>query len=73
MNHFFEILDITPLQELMALGKIVKIFILEYNNKFYLENNAVNVKGAQVENVFKNDVPYIMDLSFSKYDIQKKR
>ena len=47
--------------------------IWEYNGKYYLEIHAVQVKGAQVENVFKNDVPYIMDLSFSKYDIQKKR
>ena len=33
--------------------------------------NAVKIKEAQVENWFKKDVPYIMDLSFSKYDFQQ--
>ena len=33
--------------------------------------NAVKVKEAKVENCIKNDVPYIMDLPFSKYDFQK--
>ena len=41
----------------------MKIHIWEYNNKFYLKINAVKVKEANVENSFKNDVPYIMDLS----------
>ena len=49
----------------------MKIPIWEYNNKFYLEINAVKVKEAQVEHGFKKGVPYIMDLTFSKYDFQK--
>ena len=49
----------------------MKIPILEYNNKFYLEINVVKVEEAQVENCFKKDVPYIMDLMFTKYDFQK--
>ena len=40
----------------------MKIPIWEYNKKFYLKTNAVKVKEAQVENGFKHDVPYIMDL-----------
>ena len=33
--------------------------------------DAVKLKEAQVENAFKKDHPYIMDLPFSKYDFQK--
>ena len=33
--------------------KAMKIRIWEYNNKFYLEFNAVKVKEAQVENEFR--------------------
>ena len=49
----------------------MKIPIWEYNNLFYLETNAVKVKEAQVEHSFKKDVPYIMGLTFTKYDFQK--
>ena len=49
----------------------MKIPILEYNNKFYLGINVVKVEEAQVENGFKKDVPYIMDLTFTKYDFQR--
>ena len=47
------------------------IIIWEYNNKFYLEINAVTVKEAQIENGVNKDVLYIMDLTFTKYDVQK--
>ena len=70
VNHFFQVLDITPLQELIELTDM-KIPIWEYNNKFYLEINAVKVKEAQVENGFKNDVLYTMDLTFTKYNFEK--
>ena len=33
--------------------------------------NAVKLKEVKVENGFNKDHPYIMDLSFSKYDFQK--
>ena len=36
-----------------------------------MEINAVKLKEVKVENVFQKDHPYIMDLSFSKYDFQK--
>ena len=49
----------------------MKIPFWEYNGKYYLEINAVRVKEAQIEHGFKNDVLYIMDLTFTKYDFQK--
>ena len=70
-NHFFDILDIAPLQDLIEWRKTVEIPIWEYNSKFYLKINAVKAKEAKVENGFKKDVPYIMALSFSKYGFQK--
>ena len=70
INHFFQVLDITPLQELIEL-RHMKIPIWEYNNKFYLKINAVKVKEAQDENGFKKDVLYIMDLTFTKYGFEK--
>ena len=51
-NHFFQLLDITPFQELVELRNSMEMLILEYNNKFYLKTNAVKVKGAKVENGF---------------------
>ena len=49
----------------------MEIPIWEYNNQLYMNITAVKVKEAQVENCFKKDVPYIMDLMFTKYDFQK--
>ena len=72
-NHFFQVLDITPLQELIELGKTMKIPIWEYNGKYYLKFNVVKVKEAQVENGFKKYVPYIMALTFSEYDVEKNK
>ena len=37
-----------------------------------MEINAVKLKEVQVENAFKKGHPYIMDLTFSKYDFEKK-
>ena len=70
-NHFFQLLDITPLQELVELRDSMKMPIWENNNKFYLKVNAVKAQEAKVENGFNKDHPYIMDLTFSKYDLQK--
>ena len=50
----------------------MKMPIWEYNGKYYLKVNAVKLKEVQVENAFKKDHPYIMDLTFSKYDFEKK-
>ena len=46
--------------------------IWEYNSKYYLKINAVKVKELQIEIAFQKDHPYIMDLTFSKYDFEKK-
>ena len=34
-NHFFNVLDITPLQDLIELRKSLKMLIWDYNDKFY--------------------------------------
>ena len=70
-NHFFNVLDITPLQNLIELRKTLKMPIWDYNDKSYLKVNAVKFKELPVETSFKKDVPYIMDLTFSKYDVEK--
>ena len=70
-NHMFQVLDETPLQELVELGKDLEMPIWEYKGKYYLEVNAVKLKEVKVESSFEKDHPYIMDLSFSKYDFQK--
>ena len=49
----------------------MKMHIWEYNGKYYMKINAVTIKEVHVENGFKQDVPYILDLTFSKYDFQK--
>ena len=35
-NHFFNVLDIKPLQQLMELRKSLKMPIWDYNGKFFL-------------------------------------
>ena len=68
-NHFFAVLDETILKELIEV-KDMKMFIWEYIGKYYLKINAVKLKEVKVENGFNKDHPYIMGLSFSKYDFQ---
>ena len=70
-NHFFNVLDITPLQQLIELRKSLKMPIWDYIDKFYLKINDIKIKELPNQHVFQKDVPYIMDLTFSKYDFQK--
>ena len=70
-NHFFNVLDITPLQQLIELRKTLKMPLWDYNSKFYLKINDVKIKELADEYTFQKDVPYIMDITFSKYDFQK--
>ena len=70
-NHFFNVLDTTPLQDLIELRKSLKMQIWDYNDKFYLDINGVKIREVLGEIGFKKDVPYIMDLTFSKYDFEK--
>ena len=70
-NHMFQVLDESTLKEFIELEEDMKKTIWEYNEKYYLKINAVKVKELPVETSFKKYVPYIMDLTFSKYDFQK--
>ena len=70
-NNFFNVLDITPLQQLIELRKSLKMPIWDYNDKFYLKINDVKIKELP-EIEFKKDVPYIFDITFRKYDFEKK-
>ena len=63
-NHFFTVLDITPLQQLIELRKSLKMPIWDYNDKFYLKINDVKIKELPGDHIFQKDVPYIMDISF---------
>ena len=71
-NHFFNVLDITPLQDLIELRKSLKMPLWDYNGKFYLKVNDIKIRELPGEIEFKKDVPYIMGLTFSKYDFEKK-
>ena len=70
-RHFFNVLGITPLQQLIELRKSLKMPIWDYNDKFYLKVNDLKIKELPGERVFQKYVPYIMDLTFSKYDFEK--
>ena len=70
-NHFFNVLDITPLQQLIELRKTLKMPIWDYNDKFYLKINDIKIKELPNEHTFQKDVPYIMDITFRKYDFEK--
>ena len=43
----------------------------DYNDKFYLKTIDLKIRELPGERVFQKDVPYIMDLTFSKYDFEK--
>ena len=60
-NQFFNVLDITPLQDLIELRKSMKMPIWDYNDKFYLGINDIRIRELPGEIEFKKDVPYIMD------------
>ena len=70
-NHFFNVLDITPLQNLIELRKTLKMPIWDYNDKFYLKTNGIKIKELPDEHTFQKDVPHIMDTTFRKYDFEK--
>ena len=70
-NHFFNVLGITPLQDLIELGKSLKMPLWDYNDKLFLKANGLKIRELPGEIEFKKDVPYIMDSIFSKYDFQK--
>ena len=73
-NHMFAVLDETPLKELLELSEResatrLKMPIWEDHEKYDLKIKDLKIRDAQVE--LQKDVPYIMDLTFSKYDFEK--
>ena len=70
-NQFFNVLDITPLQDLVELRKSLKMHIWDYNDKFYLKANGFRIRELPGKIECKKDVHHIMDLTFSKYDFEK--
>ena len=71
-DHFFNVIGTTPLQDLIELRKSLEMPIWDYNDKFYLKINDIEIRELPCEIEFNKDVPYIMDLTFSKYDFEKK-
>ena len=45
--------------------------IWDYIGKLYLKANDLNIRELPGEIEFKKDNPYIVDLTFSKYDFEK--
>ena len=43
-NHFFNVLDIAPLQDLIEIRKSLKMQIWGYNDKFSLGTNGIKIK-----------------------------
>ena len=52
-NHFFNVLDITPLQDLIELRKSLKIQIWDYNSKFYLKSMVLKLESYLAKLKFK--------------------
>ena len=47
------------------------MLICDYNGNYYLKINGLKIRELPGEIEFKKDNPYIMELTFSKYDFQK--
>ena len=43
-NHFFNVIDITPLQQLIELRNSLKMPIWDFNDKFYLKANDLKIR-----------------------------
>jgi hypothetical protein len=86
INHFFELLDMKQLKELIKLqekDKDMKMPVWEYNSKYYLKISDKRVfqysvdvvnndeKDTIEQQVFRKDIPYIMDLTFKEYSFKK--
>ena len=70
-NHLPNVLDITPLQDLIELRKSLNMPIWDYNDELYLKINDLKIRGLPGNIEFKEYVPYLMDITFSKYEFQK--
>ena len=69
-NHFLAVLDESALKELIQLEDMKNLFGSTVV-KYYFKINSIKVKELPFETCFKKDNPYIIDLTFSKYDFQK--
>ena len=49
MTHFFNVLDESPLKELLELRKSLKIPIWDYNDKLYLNINDIKLESYLVK------------------------
>ena len=54
-NQFFNVLDITPLQQLTELRKSLKMPIWDYNDKFYVKVNDLKIRELPGEIEFKDN------------------
>ena len=52
-NQFFNVIDITPLQDLIELRKSLKMQIWYYNDKFYLKVNDLKIRELPGKSEFK--------------------
>ena len=43
-----------------------------FNDKFYVKINDIKIEELPGEHTFQKYVPYIMDITFRKYDFEKK-
>ena len=43
-NHFFNVIGITPLQQLTELRKSLEMPLWDYNDKFYLKVNDLKIR-----------------------------
>ena len=59
-NHFFNVLDITPLQQLIELRKSFKMHIWNYNDKFYLKINDLKIRELPGKIEFKKTLFLIL-------------
>ena len=57
-NHFFNVVDITPLQQLIELRKSLKMPIWDYKNMFYLKINDLKIRELPGKVEFKRCALY---------------
>ena len=68
-NHFFEILDIEPLAELMKFkDEDMMLPFWSYNERFYLKINDHKLVEYQRNKHLQENMLYVMDLTFKRYD-----
>ena len=85
-NHMFQLLDERQFKQINSLGASnLKMPVWEYEEKYYLKINDKKVLQYSVDQfnennengieqiTFTKDVPYIMDLTFYRYEFEKNK